>query len=261
MARKSQAEVKAELEAEILSKQAEISKQAKTEAVEMVTAMIPAILEQFGVARAAAGTTAAPVDGNADRRLAENLAHAFAASSATPQKRSLMISPEQKADREAAGKELYALLVDNHAKGIVPIFQVTKQTFLNETMVYPEWMDQQTKTMRPQEIDWPGYPNQAMAPIAVGARENERVQIEMGQRVHALYLRMIGHNVGAVNMNGPTPFVVDGKTILRGNGAPAAAPPTPAIAPGFDPRRLGQTAGVKTIPVLGTVAEPATVTP
>lgn len=256
MARKS----KAEIEADVLAKQEEISAKAKAEAMEMFSSLAAKLLGEIGVARVAAGDGAAPGNPGADRALAGELAHAMMTASATPQKRALLLTPEQKADRELAQKELYALLMENQAKGIVPIYQVTRQTFIAETMVYPEWRDPTTKQMRPQELNWPGIPNQAMAPLEVGARDSERVQIESGQKIHALYQRMIGHNPG-INANRPTPFVVQGKDILRGNGVPSAPPPTAATAPGFDPRRLGQAQGVTTIPILGTVASPAVVTP
>lgn len=256
MARKSAAEIKAAA----LAEADELNRASEARAMEMFTGFMTKFMEQMGTARVAAGDAAAPANPNADRALAENLAHAMMTASATPQKKALLLTPEQKAERELAQKELYALLMENQAKGIVPIYQVTRQTFIAETMVYPEWRDPTTKQMRPQELNWPGIPNQAMAPIEVGAREGNRIQIEAGQKVHALYLRMIGHNPG-INANRPTPFVVQGKDILRGNGAPAAPPPTAATAPGFDPRRLGQAQGVTTIPILGTVASPAVVTP
>lgn len=257
MARKSRAEI----EAETLAKQQEIADKAKDQAMEMFTGFMTKFMEQMGTTRAALGEAAAPASPTADRALASELAHAMMSASATPQKRALLLTPEQVAERDGAGKELYALLIENHAKGIVPIFQVTRETFLNETMIYPGWRDPVTKAMKPQELNWPGYPNQAMIPIAVGAREHERVAIESGQKVYALYQRMIGHNAGAVNANHPTPFLVDGKNILRGNATPMTPPPAEATAPGFDPRRLGQSAGVTSIPILGTVAAPAVITP
>jgi hypothetical protein len=256
MARKSAAEIKAE----VLAEQEALNRASETRAMEMFSGFMTKFMGEMGSARGALGSAAAAANPDADRALAENLAHAMMTASATPQKKALLLTPEQKADRADARAEMISLLIDMQAKGLVPVYRVTRQTFLAETMIYPEWRDPVTKQMRPQEVNWPGVPNQAMVPLVVGAREGERTVIEAAQKVHALYLRSIGFNAG-VNQNAPTPFVVDGANILRGNGAPAAPPPTAATAPGFDPRRLGQAAGVTHIPILGTVAAPAIVTP
>lgn len=258
MARKSRAAI----EAETLAKAEEISSRAKAEAMEMFTSFTAKFMEQIAGARSAVsveGAAPSAANPNADRTLAENLAHAMLQATGTPAKRAAMLTPEEKADRESAWNEMVGVLTELHARAVVPIYRVTQETFLGETMIYRQWQDPVTKQMRDQELNWPGIPNQAMVPMPVAGREADRVQLEAGQKVYELYLRWIGHDPG-VNRNAPLPFVVDGKAILRGN-ATAPAPVAAASAPGFDPRRLGTATGVQSIPILGTVAAPAVVTP
>lgn len=244
MARKS----KAQIEAEFREKQAEINTRAEERATELFTGFMAKFMEQMGGARLTAGVAAAPADGESDRKLAASLAHAMIEASATPAKRAALITPEQRAEREIARKEMIDLIIANNAKGIVPVYRVTQKTFLAETLVDPQFRDPQTKQMVNQEINWRGIPNQAMAPV------DEHAKV-----VHEAYLRSIGRNAG-INQNTPSQWVTSGKELLRAGPVPASSP-IPGQAPGGDPRRLGAMQGATTIRLLGSTAEPAVVTP
>ncbi len=256
MARKS----KAQIEAETLARQEEVSAKAKAEAMEMFSGFMAKFMEQINESRGAAGPAAAPADGSSDRKLAENLAHAMMTASATPQKRAALVAPEEQARRDTARQLLIDTIVANNAKGIRPIYRVTRKTFLAETMVDPQFRDQQTKQMVDQEINWRGIPNQAMTPVTrVPNTGDEETAINAGKEIYSLYLHSIGP-APVVNRNAPSLWVTQGKELLRGNPTPAM-PTLAGISPGDDPRRLGPTQGATTIRLLGKTAEPAVITP
>jgi hypothetical protein len=256
MARKS----KAEIEADLLARQEEINATAEKRAMDLFSSFMTKFMQDIPAARIAAGSQAAVADATGDRKLAESLAHAMMTASASPAKRAALVSPEERAARDAARKSMIDLIIANNATGVRPIYRVTRKTFLAETMVDPQFRDQNTKQMVDQEINWKGIPNQAMVPVTrVPNTANEEAAINAGKAVYDLYLHSIG-NAPVINANTPSQWVTSGKELLRGNPTPAPSP-LAGISPGDDPRRLGPQQGAQTIRLLGKTAEPAVITP
>lgn len=254
MARKS----KAQIEQEALARQQEISDKAKTEAMEMFTGFMTKFMEQMGASRLAAGPAAVGSDGTADRTLAESLAHAMMVASATPQKRAALIDPVEREAREKARKDLYDLVIDNHAKGVVPIYRVTRKTFLAEMLVDPEYVDPVSKRRLPREVNWRGIPNQAMLPVSrKSVSAEDAIGIEAGTKVYDLYRRSIGA-APVINANQASGWVTSGKELLRASPDTEAAS-APNVAPGLDPAKMSQMPGTQTVRLLGKTADPAVV--
>jgi hypothetical protein len=256
MARKS----KAQIEAETLARQEELNQASEKRAMDMFSGFMAKFMEQIGQARVATGGEAPASAAEGDRKLADQLAHAMMTASATPSKRAALIAPEERAARDAARQQMIDIIVANNAKGLVPIYRVTRKTFLAETMVDPQFRDPQSKQMVDQEINYRGIPNQAMTPITRPPNtESEEARFAAGKLVYDMYLRSIG-NQPVINANMPSQWVTSGKELLRGNPAPAPSP-LAQIAPGDDPRRLGPQQGATTVRLLGKTAEPAVITP
>lgn len=253
MARKSKEAILAEERA----RQDEINRQVE----ERMTDMMPGLMakataeafaklsEQLTTARAGLGGDVAAVNRSADHSLLEGLAHAMA-KAADPANKRRILPPEVVKERNEAREKVAALLLQNHAKGEVPVYKVVSKTFMGEMLIDPQYLDQQTKRMRDQEVNWPGWPSTALLPISESAHE-----------VMALYLQSIGRK--AVDQTKlPAPWVMSGGKILRGRAG--ADPEAPISSPmGMDPRRHGDRGGQKqeTINILGKTAAPAVVGP
>lgn len=259
MARKSAADIRAEVEAELTAKHEEITRRSEERAMQMFSSFVAEFTAKMGDARAAAGPAAVISDGASDRSLAQEMAHAMMMASATPERRATLVSPEERKAREEAREALVGLIIDNHAKGIVPAYKVTRKTFLAEMLVEPEYIHPTTKTRLSREVNWRGIPNQAMAVIIRPARDAADEQaIKAGAAVYALYQRSIGRVV--LNANHASAWVTSGKELLRASPETEAAS-QPNFAPGLDPAKMSQMDGMQTVRLLGKTADPAVVAP
>lgn len=203
------------------------------------------LTEKLNTARAGLGPDAAPVAAAADQALLEGLAHAMAKASDPGNKRRI-VPPEVMKERAQARERMMALIINNHAKGVVPIYKVVGKTFLSEILIDPQYLDGPTKKMVDQQINWSGQPNQAMVPVDDAAKA-----------VHREYLLSISKKpIDETKL--PKPWVMTAGQIMQGaSGAErAAASPSPM---GVDPRRLGHSAKEQTLHILGTTAQPAVV--
>ncbi len=264
MARKS----KAEIEAEMLERQRQVKEEAQAMAKSMVQDMMPALFAELMKTRAELGPAAAAAPATAeartaDRSLLEGLAHAMA-KAADPANKRRILAPEIVQERALAREEMKRAILTHHAKGEVPIYQVVRTTFLNETLIHPQFHNPMTKAMDDTEIDWPGVPNQAMVPVSDSAKE-----------IHAHYLKSIGARAGHVLMGFKlegdniadrmvplhelgAPIVLTGKEIRRGHpGAPRDMSISDSLS--ADPRRGNPAARPKTQSILGTTAPPAVI--
>lgn len=264
MARKSREQI----ETEMREKQEEINREAEKRLAAMLPNLMAGLIAELGKAREAAGPIAAPATPEGavtTKAVLEGLAHAMAKASDPANKRRIL-APEVVEERALAFQEMKRAILQNHATGEVPVYRVVRATFLNETLVQPQFMNSITKAMEDQEIDWPGIPNQAMDPISESAKV-----------VHAHYLKWIGARAGHVYMGFklgddreiepnavpfdalPAPMVLTGKEIRRGHaGAPAGAQ-TVHDAMVADPRRGNPAAKPRVERVLGTTAPPAVI--
>lgn len=264
MARKSNATIAEEAEAKVRS----INEEAEKRVAAMLPGLMAGLLGELTKARAEAGPAAAPVTADSatrDRSLLEGLAHAMS-KAADPSNKRRILAPEIVQERALAREEMKRSILQFHAKGEVPIYRVLRATFLNETLIYPQFQNPVTKAMDDQEIDWPGVPNQAMEPA------NEPAKV-----VHAHYLRSIGARPGHVLMGFKlegdniedrmvpvgeleAPLVLAGKEIRRGHaGAPRGSESSISDALSADPRRGNPAAKPRVEHVLGTTAQPAVI--
>ena len=264
MARKSNAALKAEAEA----KQREINEEAEKRVKDMLPGIVAGLFAELGKARADLGPAAAPVTADSQvttKSVLEGLAHAMAKAS-DPANRRRILPPEVVEERAMAREEMKRAILQYHAKGEVPIYKMLRASFLNETLIHPQFFNPATKAMEDQEIDWPGVPNQAMQPVSEAARI-----------IHAHYLRSIGARAGHVLMGFklegdniepsavalddlPAPLVLTGKEIRRGHaGAPRGSEMSIHDALAADPRRGNASAKPNIERVLGTTAQPAVI--
>lgn len=252
MSRKSNAQIEAEAEA----RQAEIAEKATAQAMHMFQGVMAEMMSKIAGAPRPEGAASTP---DADRNLAESLTHAMLKASATPAKRASLVDPEEQAARDLAKKAMVELLIKLNAEKVMPIYRVTRKTYLAEMVIDPQFRDPATKQVVDQEINWRGVPNQAMTPVVREPRTDMEAKcIKAGEDVHALYRRYLG--VPVFSQNAPSLWVTNGKEILRANPSPGLVPVAP-MAPGEDPRRLGQSPGAQTVRILGKTADPAVVTP
>lgn len=249
MARKSKAEILAEERALA----AEIEKRTE----DRVAGMLPDLMakataaafdqlsSKLAAARAEAGAPVTQETRTADAALLEGLAHAMAKASDPGNKRRI-IAPEILKERAASREEMMKLIIDNHARKEVPIYLVIEKTFLAETLIDPQFQEPVTRKMVNQEINWPGVPNSALAPISDSAKE-----------IHTLYLKSIGKKPRDLTKVA-APWVMSAGKILRGRLGAEGPAENPSM--GTDPRRLGDRQQ-KTVNVLGSTAAPAVLGP
>lgn len=263
MARKSQAQV----EAEAKEMYEEMSREVERRVQGLLPGIVAGLAVELAKTRHDLGPAAAPVTAESQtgtKSILEGLAHAMAKASDPANKRRIL-APEIVQERTLAREEMARAIIRYHAAGQIPVYRVLRATFLNETLIHPQFLDPVSKAMIDQEIDWPGVPNQAMDPV------NDEAKV-----VHDHYLKSIGARAGHVLMgfklegdniepsavafeNLSAPLVLTGKEIRRGHaGAPlGAASINDALA--ADPRRGNPAAKPKVTHVLGTTAQPAVV--
>ncbi len=264
MARKSNAAIAAAEAAKL----EEINRKAEERLQAMLPAIVAGLVGELGKVRADLGPNAAPVTAESQittKSVLEGLAHAMA-KAADPANKRRILAPEIVEERALAREEMKRAILQFHAKGDVPIYQVVRTTFLNQTLIQPQFQNPVTKAMDDQEIDWPGVPNQALLPVSDSAKE-----------IHAHYLKSIGARAGHVLMGFQkvdgeieqravplsdleAPIVLSGKEIRRGHaGAPRGAEMSISDSLSADPRRGNPAARPKTQNILGTTAAPAVV--
>jgi hypothetical protein len=261
MARKSNAQI----EAEALERVEEINREAEKRMQAMLPGLMAGFLAELTKHRADLGGGAAPVSAGGDKALLEGLAHAMAKAS-DPGNRRRIVAPEIMQERAAARQAMKDAILRLHAAGDVPVYTVVRVTFLNETLIHPQFFDLKSKAMKDQEINWPGVPNQSMVPANTAASE-----------IHGHYLRSIGARAGHYLMGFKkvggeieqnevplhdldAPVVLTGKEIRRGHpGAPVGMEMSISDALSPDPRRGNPASKPRTQAVLGTTAQPAVV--
>jgi hypothetical protein len=136
------------------------------------------------------------------------------------------------------------LLVEAHERGEMPVYVLTQKVYLAEQKIEPQYADDRTQRMMPQEINWPRVPNEAMIPVN-----------DVAKKIHAAFTESLA-GVKA-NRNTAPSFVLAGKEVRRmapietdhvGNSA-GADPRT--MIPGAEPIDYS-----KPLNILGTVAAP-----
>lgn len=264
MARKSNAA----LELEAQERMEEINREAEKRVAAMIPGIVAGLVGELGAQRAALGTSAAPATAESaisTKSILEGLAHAMAKASDPANKRRIL-APEIVEERALARNDMKKAIIECHAKGDLPVYTVLRATFLNETLIHPQYYDPQSKAMVDQEIDWPGVPNQSMSPVN-----------EAAKAIHGHYLRSIGARPGHVLMGFKltgdniedrlipvseldAPIVLSGKEIRRGHrGGPIGSEVSISDSLSADPRRGNPAARPQTANILGTTATPAVI--
>lgn len=250
MARKS----KADIEKEILAKQAEINAEAEKRMLDMLPKIMAAVVAQRG-----GGPEDAVIEPS-DRHWARELASAIA-KVGDPRNTKHVLDPVEASARKKATDEMITLLVRFREEGVVPVYKLKGKTYLNDIKIDPQYQDPGTKQMRDTTIRWPKMPNEVMEPADGPANE-----------VFALYKRSQGNGVTNPDapappwMNPHTPWVFGKEGIVKGHPVDhsaelgQAAPPSQSLF--VDPRTAasvpnGQSANL--VQVLGKTAPPVAV--
>lgn len=90
------------------------------------------------------------------------------------------VAPEIMRQRSEARTRMHELIKQARADGRVPSYRLRNKVLLDEQLIDPAWVDK-NHIAQPTEIDWPGVPNDAMAPINDTAKE-----------IHAAFMDSIG---------------------------------------------------------------------
>ncbi len=155
------------------------------------------------------------------------------------------VPPETLERWRAARAEVIMLLSDAHMKGEDAHYRVTREMFLNEGKVYPQWHDPKTHKMEDQLIRWNDIPNQWMEPVN-----------ELATKIYEAYMTSIGETITKSQI-AETPWVRSEKRLFLGM-SPEQREQSQKRG-GMDPRLNvgvgGQPRPTKAI--LGTVAAPA----
>ena len=225
----------------------EAAKQAKTEVLKE--------LALAGKSGDAAGVADSPDLENLFRRMAMSIAEI--SDQGTDRKR---IAPEILTAREDARKKMFELIRSAFEKAeecrrekksaddFVPVYKLKNKVYLDEILIDPIWRASDG-TIRAQEIDWPGVPNEAMEPvneIAVEIFQAFSDSIGSYEKVSAAQLVVT-----------PRGLVVHGHP-TRGMQAINASEPSEGSVGGVRIRGRGAVSGqVVEKNVLGTIAAPA----
>lgn len=142
-----------------------ISAAAADAAAKAAQDAVDRIMGQMEAARAAAGTPAQP---EADNSLARTLAMEIARISdqGTNRKR---IAPEVLIAREEARVRMEGLIIEAHAAGDIPEYELKQAVYLDEVLVSPVFVDR-NHVQRATRIEWPQVPSEAMRPANAVAR-------------------------------------------------------------------------------------------
>lgn len=192
-----------------------------------------------------------------DESFAEKLGLAIAQLSSQGVGRAKPVDPALLAERERARKTMTDLIVKARMDGETPIYELRNKVYLDEVLVDPVGIDPATKEQRPTRIDWPGVPNEAMAPVNEVAQGIHKAFSESIGTVVIEHSKHIKHQQMGVTAGG---LVVHGaghalRPMQVGNGQP-----TNETTEGLRVHGRGGRGGKqKEINVLGTVASPARV--
>lgn len=141
-----------------------ISAAAADAAAKAAQDAVDRIMGQMDAARAAAGTPAQPEDHSLARTLAMEIARI--SDQGTNRKR---IAPEVLIAREEARVRMEGLLIEAHASGLVPEYELKQAVYLDEMLVAPVFVDR-NHVQRATRIAWPQVPSEAMRPVNEVAR-------------------------------------------------------------------------------------------
>lgn len=203
------------------------------------------VLGELDKAREAAGLPAAvgAVQLAKDKTFADALAMSIAEIANQGIGKPAPIPPETLERWRAAHAEVLALLADAHVKGEDAHYRVTKTMFLNETRVEPQWHNPKEHKMEDMIIRWNDIPNEWMEPAN-----------EIATKIHAAYMTSIG-TAPTKRADPATPWVRSEKRLFLGMSPDQREAHSPNS---LDPRLHGRGAEAKTKFILGTVANPAT---
>lgn len=167
------------------------------------------------------------------------------------------IAPEVIVAREKAHDRMVVLINEISARGGKPLYQLRGKVLLDEVLVDPQYIDQFHRA-QPQQIIWPGIPNEAMDPLNEDAKA-----------IYAEYREWIGggspRDLGVakvtarglvVMQRGPAVFKDDMGEAL-GPEAQHVGVPGSSGTGGLQIPGRGQAGQYVEKRVLGTVAEPA----
>lgn len=219
-----------------------------------VDAALPGIIAQLATARDAAGTTQEPGDPAFAKALALEIAKISGQGSGRR-----YVDPVVLEGREQAMARLKALLIDLHARGVVPAYRLVSKTqlpmgTLGPVVIEPLYRDR-NKVTRDTEIDWRGMPNLAMQPINEAA---ERVMAEFRAAVGA-ELPPGEEDLGPLALS-PTGVVMRGdaaRMLMRNDpAAREASDPQLAAAAEAATIRRGDDPVKRKVRVLGTLMQP-----
>jgi hypothetical protein len=263
MARKSNAQIQREADARAM----EISTLAEEKVKALLPSIVAGLTVELAKMRGDLGPAAAPLTAGSKTETAallEGLAHAMS-KAADPGNKRRILAPEIVQERALAREEMKRSILKHHAAGVVPVYRVIRPTFLNDTLIDPQYADPVSKAMLDQEVDWAGVPNQAMLPMNDAAQE-----------IFAFYLKTIGakpgHVISGFKIEGgevqdaytahndlDAPMVLTGKGEIRRGHAGVVGAVAVSDALAADPRRMSPAAKPMTQNVLGTRAQPAVI--
>jgi hypothetical protein len=238
MARKSKAQIEAELEARQAEIDSKVEERVKAMLPSLVASMTTEITAKVMQAGGGSGGMGADMQGFI-RNMAVDMAKI-----ADPRNERKTVSPEVAASREEGRQKLMTLLseaavaVDKGEEA--PIYVLINKCFLGGVKFEPQQENATTHRMEDVEINWLRIPNQSMRPVCVRAKA-----------IHAAYLQSISNGIGQLGSPPPGSWVITGNKIRR-RGMFADEPPATGGIRREDPAMRQR----KTVPVLGTLAEP-----
>lgn len=167
------------------------------------------------------------------------------------------IAPEVIVAREKAHDRMVVLINETSARGGKPLYQLRGKVLLDEVLVDPQYIDQFHRA-QPQQIIWPGIPNEAMDPLNEDAKA-----------IYAEYREWIGggspRDLGVAKVTARGLVVMQrGPAVFKDEMGEALGPeaqhvgvPGSSGTGGLQIPGRGQAGHYVEKRVLGTVAEPA----
>lgn len=225
-----------------------VLKAAQEAAKEAVTAALALAREQGG---------APPNPGDTSWVQALAMAIAQASNQGVGSKMRAPVPPDVLKKRDAARKQMFDLLIEARAKGILPAYQVKSKTLLDNVLVEPFHINA-SHIAEPTEIDWPGVPNEVMIPINEAAKLIHRAFEESigvmiaddAQAVAASRKQFENPRQGLVIKT--SPGIKERR--VSGNETPSD---DLTLLTGLHLRKHGEPGQYKDVNILGTIAQPA----
>ncbi len=154
------------------------------------------------------------------------------------------VAPAVLAMRATARDAMMAAILRARARGFIPEYALTADSYLSETWIKATWIAND-HVERARRIKWPGVPNSAMRPID-----------DMAQEIYGYFCESIGASPNPLRKDPLTEgfkiLGTDGNPPELGAGQGASA--TDAVQIGG---RAPADALIQPIHILGTIAEPA----